>query len=217
VAHLLASFQLPSPEHGGTKTVDVLDGIDPAHLDNIEKAWRPIIKRQRDRALLEYFQLPASQQIASNYFAILERLGVPDEHWDWRQKVAIASGTSRRPYSIVQGLDVEGVMILLNGKTSRAHPAGSQLVYVDYVATAPWNRRQIQNPERMRGVGSLLLGTAVDASRMLGWDGRCGLHSLPSAESFYRKIGMKEFGPDSNYHGLVYFEFDAFAATTFTS
>ena len=108
-------------------------------------------------------------------------------------------------------------MLLLAGKTSRARPAGQELVYIDYVATAPWNRRQIQDPERLRGVGSLLVGTAVEASRMKGLDGRCGLHSLPSAEPFYRKIGMKDFGADASYHGLVYFEFDAAAAHAFTS
>lgn len=214
---IVASYDLPSPESGGTRQVAVAEGIDAAHLDYIEQMWRPIMKRQRDRALLQYFQLPRLSQTDQAYLDILDKLGIPDEHWDWRKKAAIAPGSKRALYSLLSGHHVEAVMMLLHGKASRMSPAGEELVYVDYLAVAPWNRRPIQNPERLKGVGSLLMGTVIEVSRMNNLDGRCGLHSLPSAEGFYRRLGMQEFGADSQYHGLVYFEFDAKGASTFMS
>ena len=61
----------------------------------------------------------------------------------------------------------------------------------------------------------MLLGTAVAISQMQGLDGRCGLHSLPLAEGFYRRAGMQDLGIDPKYHDLRYFEFDAAAARAF--
>lgn len=33
-----------------------------------------------------------------------------------------------------------------------------------------------------------------------------GLHSLPGAEPFYRRLNMNECGPDAQKEGLIYFE-----------
>jgi hypothetical protein len=217
LANILGSYDLPSPEDGGIRRVSVAEGVDAAHLDYIEQAWRPVIKKQRDRAVLEYFQLPEPMQTIEAYRAILERLGIPDEHWVWREKAAIAPALRRALYSLLSGPHVEAIMMLLFGRTSRLAPEGEELIYVDYLAVAPWNRRAIQNPERLRGTGSLLMGAAVEVSRMNNMGGRCALHSIPSAEGFYRRIGMQEFGADPSYHDFVYFEFDANGARTFTS
>jgi hypothetical protein len=60
-----------------------------------------------------------------------------------------------------------------------------------------------------------MLGAAVELSRSLGNDGRCGLHSLPQSEGFYRQIGMRDFGLDASKSSLRYFEFDTSGANTF--
>jgi hypothetical protein len=60
----------------------------------------------------------------------------------------------------------------------------------------------------------VMLGAAVELSRTLGLDGRCGLHSLPQSEGFYRQIGMRDFGLDTA-KPLRYFEFDAPGAQRF--
>jgi hypothetical protein len=105
-------------------------------------------------------------------------------------------------------------MVLLSGKQSRA-VSRSPIVYVDFVAVGPWNRREIQNPQRFRHLGSVLLGAAVARSFSLGLDGRCGLHSLPQSEGFYRRIGMTDLGIDAGYGSLRYFEFTDQSARKF--
>jgi len=80
------------------------------------------------------------------------------------------------------------------------------LVYVELVIAAPWNKVGAA-PRRYYGVGTVLLRRAVSESMRLGWEGRVGLESLNEESSkFYRKLGMKDFGPAAN--GMHRFEFD---------
>lgn len=213
---ILASYDVPSPELGRTLSIDVVEGLDEAHLDHIEQAWLPLMKRQRDKALLEFFtQLPEEERTDEAFVGILGRLGAPDGHWNWRDKCSFAPGTQRQAYGLLNGNDVEAAMMLAFGRATRLGTLGEPLVYVDYLATAPWNRPPIRRPERFRGMGRMLLGTAVAVSQMRGMEGRCGLHSLGPAEGFYQRAGMRDLGIDSAYHGLRYFEFDAAAARAF--
>jgi hypothetical protein len=81
-----------------------------------------------------------------------------------------------------------------------------RLVYVHSLATAPWNR--ISNPDSngFRAVGGALLRFAKLRSEELNYGGLVGLHSLPGAEVFYRKMGMIDGGFDSEKENLTYFE-----------
>ena len=55
----------------------------------------------------------------------------------------------------------------------------------------------------------MLLLWARERSQELGYQGRVGLHALPEAEGFYRRIGMPDYGSDPEKEGLVYFEYGA--------
>jgi hypothetical protein len=92
---------------------------------------------------------------------------------------------------------------------------GKPLVYVDYLEVAPWNRPDLGAPQRLRGVGSALITAAIALSHDEGFKGRLGLHSLPQADSFYRRIGMIDLGPDSAYQNLRYFEMTVEQARAF--
>ena len=83
------------------------------------------------------------------------------------------------------------------------------LVYVEAIATAPWNRSDIEQPPWLKQVGTLLLLFARQRSVDLGYDGRVGLHSLPGAEGFYHRQQMPEHGLDPEKDDLVYFEYNA--------
>jgi len=48
-----------------------------------------------------------------------------------------------------------------------------------------------------------------------GFKGRLGLHSLPQADNFYRKIGMTDLGQDASYQNLRYFEMTSEQARAF--
>ena len=40
----------------------------------------------------------------------------------------------------------------------------------------------------------------------MGYDGLVGLHALPGAEEFYRRMGMIDCGADDMKENLTYFE-----------
>lgn len=214
MAKVIDSSNVLSPEQRQSFSIAVVEGLDAAHIDYIESAWGPIFQRQKQRALLQYFLLPAPLQNDDSYRDILGKLGIPDLGWNWRLKCKVAPGTKREAYGLINGTHVEGVMMVQSGHDSRTSP-GQSLVYVEFLSAAPWNRAAIQQPERFRGMGRLLMGVAVEVSRARGLDGRCGLHSLPSAEGFYRRLGMKEFGIDAAKEGMRYFEFDQAGADAF--
>ena len=93
-----------------------------------------------------------------------------------------------------------------------ADQAGKNLVYVEFVENAPWNRKELFDPPRYRGIGTLLMRAAIEASRQEGFKGRIGLHSLPQADAFYAKTcGMTDLGadPDPHYSPMHYFEMTA--------
>ncbi|WP_297447188.1 hypothetical protein [Acidiferrobacter sp.] len=215
MASILESFVIESQEYGKSFRIDLVEGLDEDHIKYIDDQWMPPIKRLYNKAILHYFTQPLALQTDATFVEILGKLGIPDQHWNWRRKCGVAPGANRKVYGLLNADHVEAAMMLLFGKSTRGTPAGLPIVYVDYIAVAPWNRRAIQDPERFRKLGTVMLGTAVAVSRTLGLDGRCGLHSLQTSEGFYRRIGMKDLDIDPTYHNLRYFEFDANSASTF--
>lgn len=134
-----------------------------------------------------------------------------DAHWQWERKIAQRRGKlGFESYCIEFQGRVEGMLILNFLATCRLpNQAGKDLVYLEYLATAPWNRHIRDQRPRFRRVGYFLFRAALQVSLENDLKGRIGLHSLPKAERFYRdKIGMTDMGPDHNppHRGLRYFE-----------
>lgn len=93
---------------------------------------------------------------------------------------------------------------------------GMSMLYLDFVATAPWNRPTFQTPPKYKGTGTIFVTAAIHLSLELGFKGRIGLHSLPNAERFYEnKVGMTRLGPDASHEDLNYYEMSRDAAKAF--
>jgi hypothetical protein len=149
------------------------------HLDDFQVLWKPRL-------------LPSSEE---------------DSHWDWNTKhQATARYLNYEKFALECDRVTQGLMMLeLDSHRSRLESRKS-IVYVDFLATAPWNRRSIQNPPDYKGVGSIFVQFAILRSHELEYQGRVGLHALPNAVDFYTKLGMKSFGPDPEKQQLHYFE-----------
>lgn len=142
-------------------------------------------------------------------------------HWDWRSKAEAFNGSLANPSFCVvcQGI-TQGMMILDTLKNARiASQKNKDLIYIEYLENAPWNRRHVLGGQvRFAGVGTLLLRAAIELSREEGFKGRLGLHSLPQSNHWYaNKCGMTDLGIDVGYQNLRYFEMtprqaDAFIA-----
>ena len=181
---------------------ELRDAIEQAQLDDWQTQWQPAL------------------------FAVLQdlaRRGVPMNqwpqswHWNWTQKTTRVQGLlAFRGFSVVaQGVTQGLAQVDLTKSAREPSQVGKPLVYLDYVEVAPWNRPELGSPPRLRGVGSALITAAVALSEEEGFKGRIGLHSLPQADAFYRKIGMTDLEQDPAYQNLRYFEMTAERARAF--
>jgi len=92
---------------------------------------------------------------------------------------------------------------------------GRELVYVDFLATAPWNRPNFVQAPKYKGIGRLLIATAVSLSLTLEFKGRIGLHSLPQSENWYATVCGFTAGGYDQEKKLHYFEMTEVQAASF--
>lgn len=192
---VITPIYLLNAERGEPEAAELWDGITEQQLTDWEGEWMPelfkAVQRLR-RAGVERRHWPQSR------------------HWNWRKKADALQGILAHPgFSIVCGGVTQGMMIV-DTTTKRCRidsQKGKNLVYVEFVENAPWNRSELFNPPRYRGIGSILIRAAIALSQEEEFRGRIGLHSLPQANSFYANTcGMTDLGADHQYDGLRYFE-----------
>ena len=204
MTHEVSHVYLFSPSRGEAVEAVLWDAITNQQLADWEGEWLPELfegLRRIKRAGVEYAHWPQSR------------------HWDWRAKTqAIRQTLSKQGFSLVCEGVTQGLMSVDLMRYCRLPEQDRQhLVYIDFLETAPWNRRELLvDPPRYQGVGTLLIRAAIELSKEEEFQGRIGLHSLPQANGFYANTcGMADLGPDPNYQNLRYFEMTPEAAEAF--
>ena len=138
---------------------------------------------------------------------MLEALNADDAFWDWVRKKRLALTDDRYEAYALESEDLTHGLLWLETQWHRSQwVVGQPLVYVEAVASAPWNRSLLNPQPWLSGVGSALLDFARRRSLDLGYGGRLGLHALPSSESFYETRNMMNLGYDPERE-MVYFEY----------
>ncbi|WP_052049503.1 hypothetical protein [Leptolyngbya sp. KIOST-1] len=146
----------------------------------------------------------------STWQGILDVTDQPDAGWLWDYKRRQSEQEGRyEAYALEAEELTQGLMFLeTQWHRSQVQPS-SRLVYVEALASAPWNRSSLEQPPFFQGVGRSLLLFARQRSLELGYGGRVGLHALPESEAFYHRLQMPDYGADPEKEGLVYFEYGA--------
>lgn len=176
--------------------------IDASFAQRADDAWIPFLALSQAQAVGAQLPMPA----------------VEHGHWQWKRKVDETSHLLSYP---TLGIECEGnvqglMMLLTDGEFGRLETQQSQpLVYVHFLATAPWNLRSVVAQPRFKGVGLTFIRAAVQTSFDLGFKGRIGLHSLPQSENWYAKLGMTCLGVDPDKQNLKYFEMSTAQAGIF--
>ena len=136
-----------------------------------------------------------------------------DAEWDWSRllaecaAVALEGTKSYESFGLTCDRDIQAAMII-ETRARKCRHTRRPIVYVEYIAAAPWNRSNIQAPPRFKGCGGTLLEAAREWSRRIGAGGALGLHSKERACSFYERMGFVDLGRDDEENGLHYFEFN---------
>ncbi len=164
----------------GEIVAGLLCSMSDRHLEDFETIWKGILR--------------ATEQL--------------DSYWSWDYKLRQSKQDARyEAYSIEVDSLTQGLMFLETQWHQSQLPQRYPLIYIEALAAAPWNRRQLEDPPYLRGVGRTLLLFARQRSMELGYEGRVGLHALLGSEGFYRRNQMLEYGADPEKEGLIYFEY----------
>ncbi len=176
--------------------------IDEQYALKVDYSWKTHLHAEEARAADEGRAVP----------------NLEHGHWEWGEKVRHSAQLLSCPTLAIECAgDAQGLMLLqtdghfglLSGE------AGKPLVYIVFLATAPWNLRAVASTPRYSGVGVVMLHAAIALSLENEFQGRIGLHSLPQAEGFYEAHGFQCLGEDPEKGGLKYYELSPRAAQEF--
>lgn len=197
---------------GKFEGAEVYHGIDANNLAHVEGRWRPMFETRR-------------QEVETTGQTMAD-VNAEDSHWEWSKK---AFGAVNNPllydvFVMECGGGTQAIMITCKGGEScfsrHDEHKHAPLVYVELLATAPWNRPGLVAEPVYKGAGRVMIGAAVSLSLEEEFDGRIGLHSLPGAEAFYlNAIHMTDLGVDEEgeHKGLRYLELPSSQTKTFLS
>jgi len=181
----------------------LIDGVTRSEVEAAVRSWQPLIETKESQ--LAHDKAPRA-------------MGTQHLHWDWLEKFEATSGLlASRWMGIELQNEIQGLMLLdtISGVT-RLGDTGRPLVYVHYLASAPWNAAELTTTPKYGLVGRVFMAAAIQISRAEEFKGRIALHSLPQAESYYLDIvGMTDFGEDPSKENLKYFEMSTEQADRF--
>lgn len=174
---------------GKAVPASLCDEITDEHLEMWDRTWRPVFD-----AHCQGLPPDANKE---------------DFKWNWKGNATIwRSGAEFNSFAVVCDGALQGLMVTNNVIRARlTAPAKKHLIYVELLATAPWNRPNVQSPPRYRFTGWILILAAIELSLEMEFRGRIGLHSLSRAEPFYRdKCEMTPVERDADHNNMIYFE-----------
>lgn len=182
------------------KRATLVTGATVADMVVADSQWKPFLV----------------QAVADALARGVPRYDLPEnKHWEWERKARAMTARSVA-FAIEADNETQALMIVRTDKPCRVmQQIGEPMVYIDYLATAPWNLPRLILSPRFARCGLNMVETAIQHSTALGFRGRIGLHSLQSAETFYRtRLGMDDLGLDAGYEDLRYFEMTEATAAT---
>ena len=201
---LIGTYELLNQHSGSFEYADLYSPIVEKHVSDYETLWVPAFNARLAEAKTQADVATANAQ---------------DHHWKWRKKTQQRQGRlDWKSFAIECDNSTQGLMFAQTSAFAREPSQKNQhIIYIDLLATAPWNRHGMTGQPKYKGVGRLLLLAAINLSVSEGFVGRVGLHSLPQSETWYRDIcGMTDLGIDQTYPpGLRYFEMTKSQVETF--
>lgn len=192
---------------GDAEGAVLYDGLSDGHLNDFEMKWRPILSKKEYE--IRARNTSNGKIDKESYYAELGKFGIEDSHWDWRRKRKAFEGQlTYRTFSLVCNKTLQGLMSVNLGKVCQmSSQKNKPLVYIEFLAVAPWNRPQLTTDPNYKYIGHVFIAVAISLSIEEEYKGRIGLHSLPQAARFYKdKVGMVNLGPDKTHQNLNYYE-----------
>lgn len=203
----LCSIKASNQETGESVYCVLSHGLDLGRNVQADISWM-----QKNAELLESIAERANNE--EEMLELLSKCQLEDKGWRWIDKGMFLNSGEYEWFYLCSDHEVEAICVLYHPKDSRID--NQQICYVDFLAVAPWNRSNPVFKKRYSGFGSVILKQALTfAQAELGYRPGFSLHSLPQAEDYYTKLGMRNFGRDENKENLIFFEMDKATTQSF--
>ena len=147
--------------------------------------------------------------------ALQEDIMLEDYNWDWSKK-AFFYNTSEYNWFFLKTSDgIQSVCLTFHPRKSVLQNV--DIFYIQYVASAPWNRKSSLYKRKYIGVGTeMMKQIQLFFVKTYHFNYGFSLHSLPQAQKFYEKIGMVNLPEYNDVNGLIFYEIDKEHAISFT-
>lgn len=164
------------------KTYQVYLGADPVSANQCDKLWGSFNLNLLDFIAKQNYDADALKKIS-------EYIQLDDAHWDWLTKNYVHNGDEYKWFFLYIDKKPQAACLIYHPKDSEID--AGEIFYIEYVAVAPWNRRNPMAEKEYEGVGTKIIRCAMQhATDTLGLRYGFSLHALPKANGFYEKIGM---------------------------
>ena len=180
----------------------IATGFDLDLIFQTEKDWGIEKSKLASEILTKY---PEAQSDIAVFCEAIKEFNVEDWGWSWSRKAMHCKPPRYEWFFLIADGATQGIAIIYHPEPSQL--ASDNIFYVDYLATAFWNRNQPNRQKRFSKVGSILLAHSIDyAMTKLNLRPGFSLHSLPGAEPYYLSLGMTDLGIDPKKEDLRRFE-----------
>lgn len=172
----------------------LVEGLTVRDVELVEKSWKPAIEAK----LTWLHKHKISEQDFPQHL-----------HWNWRNKYKRTGYLNYKWVGLKCNGDWQGLLVmeLAQHFCQIDKQKGKPLVYLQYLATAPWNSPDIVDEPTYSLVGKTFMAVAIQESFSQAFKGRIGLHALPQSESYYADVcNMTDLGKDQSAENLRYFE-----------
>jgi hypothetical protein len=128
-----------------------------------------------------------------------------DYHWNWVKK-AVFYNTSEYNWFFLKTSDgVQGVCLTFHPKESVFQRV--DIFYVQYLSSAPWNRKSSLHERLYTGIGNeILKQVQYYFMKKHHYSYGFSLHSLPQSQNYYEHIGMVNIPEYNDEKGLLFYE-----------
>jgi hypothetical protein len=189
-------------QDGESVPFTVCNGLDLPTILKLELDWGAEKAKIFAQLIEDHPEVLEDQE---RFREVMDEYQLSDHHWNWITKARHLGTQEYFWFFLIAEDKAQAACIIKHPKHSRIDNAG--IFYIDYLAVAYWNRDREKYIRRFKGVGTALIMHAVKYSiEVLGYRPGFSLHSLPSAEGYYRQLKMAEYDKDPDYHDLIYFE-----------
>ncbi|WP_335957985.1 hypothetical protein [Acinetobacter bereziniae] len=172
-------------------------GWDLIKANHIDESWGDFKAEVAEFLLTKNFDSEILIQIEQNF-------NFGDDHWDWFEKSAVYRSDEYKWFFLYAEGKPQAVCLIYHPKQSIL--SQENIFYIEYIAVAPWNRKNPMAVKKFAGLGELLIRFIVNyACQNLGLTLGFSLHSLPGAMGFYQSIGMQNITTEAK-DGLEFFE-----------